>query len=440
MLRSCIVMIALLFVVGSSAAQQKVEVIDIIGEVDPAMSNYVDRCVNEAQEQHAVILLRVNTFGGRLDVATHIRDAIINAKVPATIAFIDKRAISAGALITLSAQKIYMSPGSTFGAATPIHETGEKASEKVVSYMRAEMRTTAELHHRNPNVAAAMVDEQLGLDSASGISLAKGSLLTLTNESARKSGYIDGEVNTLNEALTTAGYSNVVVTEASQTLSDEVIRFLTLPMVSSILILIGLVGIFYTIKTGHVGMITLTSIAALILFFTAQYVTQIAPIMALVLFLVGIFLFLIELTPIPSFGVAAVLGLTGVFLGLFLALAGDLRALTPERIRTTSEVLAGALLGFIVAMFIIIRYAPGWGLMRKFVHQVSSSSTTAISSGRNDLLGRFGLAITPLRPSGTAMIDGKHVDVVTTGEFVPAGSSVEVVQIAASKIVVRTRE
>lgn len=436
-MRNLVLALALLLLSSTAFAQQPVLVINITGEVDPAMSAYVDRAVTTAEESRSVILLHINTFGGRLDVATHIRDAIINAKVPKVIAFIDKRAISAGALIALSAQKIIMSPGSTFGAATPIHSDGEKASEKVVSYMRAEMRSTAEMHHRNPDVAAAMVDEQLGLDSTSGIYLAKGSLLTLTNESAKKAGYIDNEATSITQALSEAEVSSPVVTESEQTFSDEIIRLLTLPLVSSILIMIGLAGIFYTIKTGHFGWITIASVVSLVLFFSAQYVTQIAPVIALMLFLAGIFLFFIELTPVPSFGIAAILGVAGIFLGLFLALAGDLRTLTPDRLTTTTETLAIALVGLIGAIFIIFKYAPGWPWMRKFVHNAVSSTATAISETRKELLGKQGTAMTPLRPAGTALIENIRVDVVTSGEFILPGTAVEVVQIAASKIVVK---
>ncbi len=420
-------------------SQQKVHVISITGEVDPAMSAYVDREVEAATDDHAIIVLHVNTFGGRLDVATHIRDAILNSKSPKTIAFIDKRAISAGALIALSAQEIIMAPGSTFGAATPIYETGEKASEKVISYMRAEMRSTAELNHRNPDVAAAMVDEQLGLDSSSGLTLSQGKLLTLTNASAKKVGYCDSEATSIKEALAIVGINNPIISESTQVFSDEIIRLLTLPMVSSILILIGLAGIFYTIKTGHFGWITIAAAGSLVLFFSAQYITQIAPAIAIILFLLGIFLFFIELTPVPSFGIAAILGVSGIFLGLFLALAGDLKTLTPDRLKTTTETLAISLGGLVVAIILIFKYAPGWPWMKKFVHHTVSSDKSAIPEYRKALLGKFGTALTPLRPAGTILIDDNRIDVVTNGEFILPGTGVEVVGVVSSKVIVKAR-
>ena len=176
----------LLFIGGTVVSP--VVVIDINDEVDLGMVSYVKRAVADAESKNATIVLHVNTFGGRVDAAVQIRDPILNAKVPMTIAFIDKRAISAGALISLSAKKIIMSPGSSIGAVTPVDGTGTKASEKVVSYMRAEMRTTAERHGRDPLIAEAMVDESISVDSSHGITLDTGKLLTLTNVDAKKVG------------------------------------------------------------------------------------------------------------------------------------------------------------------------------------------------------------------------------------------------------------
>src|SRR5437764_5937323 len=111
--------------------------------------------------------------------------------------------------------------------------------------------------------------------------------------------------------------------------------------------MIGMAGASYTIKTGHVGAITIAAIAAFALFFGGQYITSVAPLIAVVLFLAGITLLLIEVSPVPTFGLAGVLGLGGVAIGLFLALAGDLRTLTPERMTQTFVTLAIALTGVI---------------------------------------------------------------------------------------------
>jgi membrane-bound serine protease (ClpP class) len=191
------------------AQEQKVYVIEITNEVDLGLPPYVRRVLDEArQHDGAAVVLHVNTFGGRVDVATELKDAILNSKIP-VLAYVDKRAISAGALITLCASKIAMAPGGTIGAATPVYGSGEKASEKVVSYMRSEMRATAEHNKRDPKIAEAMVDEDLIL--ADSMLKKKGQLLTLTTEEALKVGYCDIEASSLEEALALFGYENPAI-------------------------------------------------------------------------------------------------------------------------------------------------------------------------------------------------------------------------------------
>lgn len=438
--RSILFFGALLFFATSALAQtkQKVHVIEISGEVDLGMASYLERAAVDAEKDNAIILLHVNTFGGRVDAATRIRDAIFNAKVPLTIAFVDKRAISAGSLITLAAKKIAMSSGATMGATTPVDQEGTKAPEKYVSYMRAEMRTTAERNGRDSRVAEAMVDESLGLDSSSGLFLAKGRLLTLTTEDALKVKYADVQANSIDEALKAFEVQNAEITSASENFSDKLVRFLTLPFVSSLLIMIGLAGLFYSIKTGHFGSITLVSVLALVLFFGGQYITQVAPVIAIILFAAGVILFLLELTPIPTFGLGAILGVVGIFLGIFLALAGDITTLTPGRLKDITATFAIALIGLFVIVGLIFKYAPGWPWLKKFQNQTISGNINHIIAEKKLLIGKEGTAITPLRPAGSALIDGNKVDVVTQGEFILPGTAIIVIDTPANKVLVRT--
>lgn len=427
--------LACLLVLGGKAAGQVV-VIDIKEEVDLGMVSYVERAVAQAEAQNATIVLHVNTFGGRVDAAVQIRDAILNANVPMTVAFIDKRAISAGALISLSAKKIIMSPASSIGAVTPVDQSGTKASEKVVSYMRAEMRATAERHGRDPLIAEAMVDESISVDSSHGITLDTGKLLTLTNSDAKKVGYLDGEANTIEEALKVLNIPTSKISRVEENFGDGLIRFLSLPLVSSILIMIGLGGIFYTIKTGHFGSITIVSIFALTIFFGGQYITDVAPTLAAVLFIVGIGLLIAELF-IPSFGLIGVAGILCIFGGLFLSLAGDLRFLTHDRLRDTLVSLAVSLAGFIAIASIIFKYAPGWPMVKRLVNQTISADMTAIIEKQRLLLGKTGTAVTSLRPAGTAIVDGVKVDVVTQGEFINSGAGVTIINVDGNRTVVK---
>lgn len=413
-----------------------VRVITIANEVDLGMASYVENAVKQAEKENAVILLHVNTLGGRLDAAIRIRDAILDAKVPLTIAFVDKRAISAGSLITLAAQKIVMSSGSTMGAATPIYETGEKASEKVNSYMRAEMRATAERNHRDPNIAQAMVDESAGLDSSYELHLAAGKLLTLTTEDAVKVHFADTTAETIQAALAAVHVEPTSIETIDEGFGDAIIRFLTSSIVSSLLIMLGMVGAFYTIKTGHFGAITIVAIAAFVLFFAGQYITSVAPFIAIVLFLAGIVLLLVEVSPVPTFGLAGVLGLLGVVAGLFLALAGNLNTLTPVRMTQTFVTLAIALSGVIILGYFIVKYGPKATWLQKFRNLTTTADTSFYATAQAVLIGKHGIAQTMLRPAGIVLLEDRKIDAVTNGEFIAPGTAVTVTQMRGNRAVV----
>jgi membrane-bound serine protease (ClpP class) len=415
----------------------RVLVIEIANEVDAGMASYVERSVAQAEKDHAVILLHVNTLGGALDAAIKIRDAILNAKVPLTIAFVDKRAISAGSLISLAAKKIVMSSGSTMGAATPIYATGEKASEKVNSYMRAEMKSTAETNHRDPRFAVAMVDETNGLDSSSGIILPPGKLLTLTTDDALKVKYADTTAETIDAALASVGIQATDIINTEESFGDKLLRFLTSGIVSSLLIMIGMAGAFYTIKTGHFGAITIAAVAAFALFFGGQYITSVAPFIAIVLFLVGITLLLIEVSPVPTFGLAGVLGIIGVVVGLFFALAGDLKTLTPDRETQTFVTLAIALSGVIVLGYLIVKYGPKAEWLQKFRLLATTADTTFYATEQSLLIGRRGITQTMLRPAGIVLVEDRKIDAVTNGEFIAPGTAVSIIQMTGNRVVVQ---
>ncbi len=430
----------------------KVHVIDIADEVDLGMVSYVTRAVADAEKDNAVILLHVNTLGGRIDAAIKIRDAIMNAKVPLTIAFIDKRAISAGSLISLAAKKIVMSSGSTMGAATPIYSTGEKASEKVNSFMRAEMRATAEKNHRDPKYAEAMVDESRGLDSTDqptplskndtglakiGFSLAQGKLLTLTTDDALKVHYCDTTAETISAALEAVGVNSAEIINAEEGFGDKLVRFLTTGIVSSLLIMIGMAGAFYTIKTGHFGAVTLAAVAAFALFFGGQFITEVAPMLAIILFMAGLTLLLIEVSPVPTFGLAGVLGILGITIGLFLALAGDLRTLTPERTTQTFVTLAISLTGVIVLGYLIIKYGPKSTWLQKFRNNATTADTAFYATDSALIIGRQGITQTMLRPAGIVLLGDRKVDAVTNGEFLSPGTPVSVIRMSGSRAVVQ---
>lgn len=423
-------------------AQTRVYVIEISEEVDQGLGPYVERVVAEAnRDSSALILLHVDTFGGRVDIATAIKDAVIDAKAP-TIAFVDKRAISAGALITLSADKIAMAPGSSMGAATPVYQTGEKASEKVVSYMRGEMRATAERTGRNPQIAEAMVDEEL-VPADSGLKK-PGKLLTLTTDEALKVGYCDAQAENVTEALKAFGYTDVEIVQTDMNWAESLVRILTSPFISSILIMLGLGGLFYGVKTGHFGGVAIVGITSIALFFGAQYLVDLANVLEIAMFVLGVVLILAEIFVIPGFGVVGISGIVMLLASLFLALIGNFDLVSMNSLTAPLYTLAGAFVGLGVLVWMMIKYLPNSSSFRRFVlygESVGGDTYSAAEESFAQLVGEQGRAMTTLRPAGIATIRGERVDVVSSGDFIPPGTTVRVVYVEGRKVVVeRTAE
>ncbi len=415
-------------------------VVNIDGEIDLSTAAYVRRAIDEATSRNArLVLFRINTFGGRVDAATQIRDAIFECPLP-TIAFVDDRAISAGALIALSCQKVGMTAGATIGAVTPVNSEGEKAPEKIVSYVRGEMRAIAERRGRNPRIAEAMVDETVQLSDTTLKS--SGKLLTLTTKEALAVGYCDVEANDARGVLARLGYADVPTQSVEMSWAEYAVHFLTSPFVASLLIIIGLGGIFYTIKTGHMGLATTAGVLAMVLFFGAQYIADLATALEVGLFIVGVVLLMLEIFVIPGFGVAGVSGILMIVAGLFLSLVGSFDNITFESLTQPLYTLAGAFVGLAVILYLMFRYLPDTGAFRKFVLDESETAQKGYRSQPDyaELIGANGTALTTLRPAGVVDLDGDRYDVVTGGEFITAGEPVVVVHVEGRKIVVQRFE
>jgi membrane-bound serine protease (ClpP class) len=418
-------------------AQPKAYIVEITDEIDLGLVPYIGRVIEQAEKNGGTVVLHVNTFGGRVDAATAIKDELLNATVP-TIAFIDKRAISAGALISMSCRKIIMTDGATIGAATPVYGNGEKATEKVVSFMRSEMRSTAERNHRRADIAEAMVDEDAVLKDSI-IDKPKGKLLTLTTEEARKVGYCDTTANTLAEALGTQGLSTSNMEQTGMAFGERAVRLLTNPIVSSLLIMLGLGGIFYVFKTGHVGWVAIAALGAFALFFGAAYVAKFATIIVVFMFLGGLFMLIVEIgTPIPTFGIAGIIGIVLTIGSLFLALGGALSAVNSTR---ALWILSSSLTGFIVLVYFMIKYLPKTMWWKKFIltHEENEAQGYSAAASLDRFMGKEGVAHTLLRPAGIADIEGERVDVVSEAEYINPGTKIVVTKVEGTRVVVRSR-
>lgn len=429
-----------LFVFANDVANNNVSKVFVIKklefqEVNRWYSSYIKKGLEKAKEEGAtLIILELDTPGGLVASALEIKNYLISSEIP-VVTFINKNALSAGALISLSTDAIYMSSGSIIGAATPIYlKDGkiEKASEKEVSAMRAAMRSSAERTKKNVRVAEAFVDESITLtEKDDGINLDNKTLLTLSTDEAIKVKIADGVANSISDIIKLRGLSEQsVITTISEEKYDFILRFLISPAVLSALISIGLIGAFIELKTPGFGLGGIISILAFSIFFFAQVFVGESSYIAPAIFIIGVILIALEIFVIPGFGIAGVLGIVGIFTSIFMSFGVN-------NFKTASLAVFFAIVISIIIMIILARFMSK---SKSFSNHLALNTDTAnyhSSVSYDFLLGRDGIADTFLRPSGNVIIDDVKYDVISDGAFIDKGKRVKVVLVEGSKIVVR---
>lgn len=405
--------------------------IPVTGVVEMGLAPFIERSLREAEAAGAVAaVLDIDTPGGRVDAAEQIVDAIGDASVP-VYAYVNRRALSAGALIALATDGIYMRPGSTLGAATPITGDGERASEKVVSAMRSAFRSLAEVRELDPRVAEAMVDEAVAIPGL----VEEGQLLTLSTEEAQRVGYAS-PTESWESLVEEIGAGSAVVVDTSPNWAERVVRFLTHPLVAPFLLSLGFLGLLIEIKTPAFGLAGLAGLASLAAFFGSHFIIGLAGWEVAILLGVGLVLLLVELLVLPGFGVAGVLGLLALVVSIFLSLVGRLP--TTADLIIAVNVLAGSFLIVGFAGWQLIRRLPEDRRVRNLLHRddLKRELGYVSASRREELVGLEGVTITDLRPAGMARIGAEQVDVVSHGPWVAAGTPVKVVRAEGYRHVV----
>ena len=427
---------------------------DMRTDVGPALWRRTQQSFQEAEEMNAdYILIHMNTYGGLVQAADSIRTKILNTRTP-VIVFIDNNAISAGALIAIAAQQIYMRPGGSIGAATVVDATGAAVPDKFQSFMRAAMRATAESHgrdtliiendtiikwYRDPVIAEAMVDPGTYIPGI----IDTGKVLTLTSDEAIGVGYSEGLAASIPEVLEKAGIENYTVVEYELTTMESIIGFLINPLFQGILIMVIIGGLYFELQTPGIGFPFGAAFLAAILYFAPLYIEGIAQNWEIVLFVVGIILLAVEIFAIPGFGVAGIAGIVLMITGLTLAMIDNI----------VWEFEGAGLEPFIKSLFLVIFSAfmalvISITLSRKlldtsiFSHLVLSSTQnkdegyTSFDSKFSDLTGQSGIAATSLRPSGRVEIDSEQYDAKSLVGFIDKGEKVKVVKFETGQVYV----
>jgi len=399
----------------------EVYLVSIKGTIDLGLSSYVQRALEEAVSNKVkAVILEIDTFGGRVDAAVQIRDQIINLNIP-SVAYIKNRAWSAGALIALSAKYILMDKSASIGAAEP-----QPADEKTVSALRAEFTSTALSRGRSEDIAAAMVDKDVEIKGI----IEKDKILTLNAEQAIKLNIADNIVLNNEEVLNFLNLRDAKIVHIYPNWAENISRFVTNPVVSSLLLSIGFLGLiieFWTLGWGIAGSIGIISLS---LFFGGHIIVGLAGFETIILFVIGLLLLLAEIFFIPGFGLAGISGIAAILASIFLTFGNIIQA-------TYSILIA---LGIsVIGFFLLIKYIPSTRTWRKFVLSTEQKKELGYTVGTKDLkrlIGGKGISITPLRPSGIVEVNGKKLDALTRGEYVDSNTEIKIISVEGNKIVV----
>lgn len=437
-----LILVALSLFIASSFSQKKIVfVLPIQEEIGPASARHLEEGFNQAEKLNTnYIILHLNTYGGAVDAADKMRTLILKSKIP-VYAFIDNNAASAGALISIACDSIYMAKGANIGAATVVGQNGEPAPEKYQSYMRSMLRATAEQKHRDPKIAEAMNDPRMYIPGVND----SGKVLTFTTSEAIKNNYCQGEAETVEGVLKLAHIDNYQIETYTINGVGKIIDWLINPVISGFLIMIILAGIYYEFQApGTFFPIAAAALAAL-LYFAPHYLQGLAENWEILVFVAGLILLALEIFVIPGFGIAGILGIIFIIVGLSLSLVQSVPGNLPVNLPDSSSFLRALMIVVVSLVFsaVLSIYFTG-----KFVKssvfkrmsletEIGKEHVVGTEIAAKNLTGRQGIAYTVLRPSGKVQIEGDVYDATAESGFIEKGEPVQVVKFETMQLVVR---
>jgi membrane-bound serine protease (ClpP class) len=432
-----------LFSIAQSSKEpvKKIFIMEIRDEIDPSMSRYVGLALDEASKIKAdYIVIDMNTYGGALNDADTIRKRLLDYDKPVFV-FINKNAASAGALISMACDSIYMQPGSNIGASTVVDGSGTPAPEKYQSYMRSMMRSTAQAKGRDPRIAEAMV----GVGEEGDSLYKSGSVLTFSTDEAIKNNFCEGKVNSIDEILKINHIGSYEKINFKLSFVEKAIALFLNPFLRGILILIILGGIYFEMQAPGIGFPLAAAITAALLYFIPSYLNGLAQYWEILLFLVGIVLLALEIFVIPGFGVAGISGIILCFASLVLVMLNnnffDFSMVTGESIVQAFTI---ALVGIIGSMLLLI-FGASKMVDSKYFRKVTLQTNLDTSQGytsnfnKESTLGKSGTAYTVLRPSGKVLIGETIYDAYTGGDYVERGEHIVVIDDSATSLKVKRK-
>lgn len=428
-----------LFFINANDKETKVLVGEIKSNIDPRTNRYTKLLLEEASEKdYDVIIIEMDTYGGAVNDADDIRTRILDFEKPIYV-WINKDAASAGALISIATDSIYMSSGASIGAATVVTGDGTQAPDKYQSYMRSIMRSTAEAKGRDPKIAEAMVDEDIEVDSIS----AEGKVITFSTQEAIKFGFCDAELNSIEEILERQNINNYNITKYELDSTEDIISFFLNPVVSSVLILLILGGLYFEMQTPGVGFPIIASITALILYLVPYYLNGVAENWEILLFFIGIIFIALEVFVIPGFGVFGVIGLFASLSSLILIMLNNdmfdfTFVLSRDLIASSLSVFISVFSFGLLVLFGGIKLTDSEAFKKIALNETQEKGKGYVSKKYSDnLLNMKGKSFTILRPSGKVIIDENIYDASTSGEYIDKNKNVIVTNNEGSSLKVK---
>lgn len=416
-----IVILLLVPSLNFAESNDKVYVVPIRGEINRATKNYVKDVLDDLNNEGKVsaIIFQIDTYGGLIEEANDIKELIVSTSIP-TISFVNNKAVSAGVLITISSEKVVMSPNAVIGSAETIPST-----EKVLSLWRSWLRDTANFRGRNPDVIEAMADKDLVIEGLT----EDGKLVNLTSREAFEYGIADYISKDYKDIAEHFGYSNAEIVEKGESLQIKLAKYISSPYLSSLILSIAFVGLVVEIMTPGFGIGGTISIIGFGLYFGGNILAGNSNWTSLALFILGIILLIIEII-VPGFGLPGISGIIFVTIGVVLAMDSVLNALL--------SISVAIIITTCITIILVKR-----GFKSKLFKSIVLTNETRKEKGYlsshvdDSLLGKSGLAVSELRPSGFVNIEGNRLDVLSDEGYISMGTEVKIVRIEGSKIFVR---
>lgn len=414
---------------------------DIMEEIAPPVWRTTRKALDQALALKAdIIIIHLNTYGGMLESADSIRTALLQTPIPVWV-FIDNNAASAGALISIACDSIYMRKGANIGAATVVDQEGNVVPDKYQSYMRSMMRSTAEATGRNADIAQAMVDPRIVVPGISD----SAQVVTFTSTEAIKNGFCEAEASSIQEILKKNGLSDVRVVKQQLTALDKIIGFLTKPFISGILIMLIIGGLYFELQSPGIGFALIVSVIAAALYFAPLYLEGLAANWEILLFVIGLVLIALELFAIPGFGVAGITGIALTVIGLTLSLIGNIgfefQGLAVNRIfESLAIVVIATFLSIILSFYTTSRIFGRktiFGELALMSTQQTGSGYISADMRCAELVGKTGIAHTILRPAGKIEIDNDVYDAVAQTGYIDKGQAIHVIKYENAQLIVR---